>query len=35
MDFEQRAGFFSSQFGYLPWLPGSAEANRFEVWEIE
>lgn len=35
MDFQDRAGFFSSPFGYLPWIWGSGGASRFEVWEVE
>jgi hypothetical protein len=35
MDFEGRAGFFSSPFGYLPWIWGSGEASCFEVWKVE
>lgn len=35
MDFEDRAGFFSSPFGYLPWIWGSRESSCFEVWRIE
>jgi hypothetical protein len=35
MDFRGRAGFFSSPFGYLPWVGGSGEASCFEVWRVE
>jgi hypothetical protein len=35
MDFQGRAGFFSSPFGYLPWVWGSGEASCFEVWRVE
>jgi hypothetical protein len=35
MDFEGHAGFFSSPFGYLPWVWGSGEASCFEVWKVE
>jgi hypothetical protein len=35
MDFEARAGFFSSPFGYLPWVWGSGEPSCFEVWKVE
>ena len=35
MDFQARAGFFSSPYGYLPWIPGSGDASLFEVWEVE
>ena len=35
MDYEGRAGFFSSPFGYLPWVWGSREASCFEVWRVE
>ncbi len=35
MDFQARAGFFSSLYGYLPWIWGSGDASRFEVWRVE
>jgi hypothetical protein len=35
MDLTAGAGFFSSVFGYLPWVPGSGDANTFEVWRVE
>jgi len=35
MDFRARAGFFSSPFGYLPWIWGPGRASLFEVWEVE
>jgi 4-amino-4-deoxy-L-arabinose transferase-like glycosyltransferase len=35
MDFDARAGFFSDGWGYMPWLPGSGNANHYEVWQIE
>jgi hypothetical protein len=35
MDFTARAGFFSSPYGYLPWVWESGTANRFEVWRVE
>jgi hypothetical protein len=35
MDLWAGAGFFSSVFGYLPWVPGSGSANAFEVWRVE
>jgi hypothetical protein len=34
MDFPAGAGFFSSPFGYLPWVPGSGDASCFEVWRV-
>jgi hypothetical protein len=33
MDIQAHVGFFSSIFGILPWIPGSGEANSFEVWK--
>jgi hypothetical protein len=33
MDAQAGAGFFSSIWGYLPWIPGSGTANTFEVWK--
>ncbi len=35
MDFDARAGFFSSPFGYLPWVWGSGDASCFDVWDVE
>jgi hypothetical protein len=35
MDFQARAGFFSSAYGYLPWVWGEGEASCFEVWRVE
>jgi len=35
MDPQAGAGFFSSVYGYYPWLPGSGVANHFEVWRVE
>lgn len=35
MDANGGAGFFSSGYGYLPWVPGSGEANTFSVWRAE
>jgi hypothetical protein len=35
MDNFAGAGFFSSGYGYLPWLPGPGSANRFEVWRVD
>jgi hypothetical protein len=35
MDFQGRAGFFSSPYGYLPWKWGSRQASCFEVWRVE
>jgi hypothetical protein len=35
MDMQAGAGFFSSVWGFLPWVPGSGEANTFEVWKVE
>ncbi len=35
MDFQARAGFFSSAYGFLPWVWGSGEASCFEVWRAE
>jgi hypothetical protein len=35
MDMQAGAGFFSSVWGFLPWAPGSGEANTFEVWRVE
>ena len=35
MDSEGRAGFFASPYGYLPWIPESGNASRFEIWEAE
>lgn len=35
MDVDAHVGFFSDAWGPLPWLPGSGEANRYEIWEIE
>ena len=35
MDARAGAGFFSSVYGYLPWVPGSGDANTFEVWRAQ
>jgi hypothetical protein len=35
MDFDDRVGFFSSPYGYLPWKWGSGKASCFEVWRAE
>jgi hypothetical protein len=35
MDLKNRAGFFSSPFGYWPWIWGSGEASCFQVWRVE
>lgn len=35
MDYRGRAGFFSSPFGYLPWIWGSGAPGCFEVWRAE
>jgi hypothetical protein len=35
MDFQARAGFFSSPYGYLPWVWGAGEASCFQVWKAE
>jgi Dolichyl-phosphate-mannose-protein mannosyltransferase len=35
MDRQAGAGFFSSGFGYLPWVWTNGESNVFEVWRIE
>lgn len=35
MDIQARAGFFSNQWGYLPWIWGRGATNRYEVWEVE
>jgi hypothetical protein len=35
MDYQARAGFFSTPYGYLPWAWGSGEASCFEVWRAE
>jgi hypothetical protein len=34
MDLQAGAGFFSSVWGFLPWVPGSGDANTFEVWRV-
>jgi hypothetical protein len=35
MDFFAGAGFFSNGWGALPWVWGTGETNRFEVWKVE
>ena len=35
MDYRDRAGFFSTPYGYLPWVWGSGDASCFEVWRAE
>jgi hypothetical protein len=35
MDMSAGAGYFSSAYGYLPWVWGSGDASRFEVWQVE
>jgi hypothetical protein len=35
MDVRAGAGFFSSAYGYLPWVWGQGEASCFEVWKAE
>jgi hypothetical protein len=35
MDMAAGAGFFSSAYGYLPWVWGMGDASRFEVWQAE
>jgi hypothetical protein len=35
MDSNAGAGFFSTPWGYLPWIGGSGDTNRYEVWKVE
>jgi len=35
MDWKGGAGFFSSPYGYLPWVWGQGEASCFEIWRAE
>jgi hypothetical protein len=35
MDSVAGAGFFSNEFGYLPWMWSDRESNVFEVWRLE
>ena len=35
MDSSKGAGFFSNEFGYLPWVWSNGKTNVFEVWKVE